>query len=117
MALFSADLGRVTNNYTLVEVSNAFAINTKLNVLKETSGPLRGSQRIDERLVTMCEDLLGGEEVVEEDAMRLGTSLNAFRGRVLNSIEVAKKLFPMDPFYAITVFGPTGSQDFYTLTD
>ncbi|RMY70494.1 hypothetical protein D0863_05751 [Hortaea werneckii] len=114
--ILSADLGCGTNDYTLVEVSDALAINTKLNVLKQTSGPLGGSQRINERLLSVYEDFLGGEEVVEEEAMRLGLTLDAFRGRALNSIEVAKKLFPKDPFYAINVFGTTGLHSSHSFT-
>ncbi|KAI7721874.1 hypothetical protein KC353_g1014, partial [Hortaea werneckii] len=114
--ILSADLGCGTNDYTLVEVSDALAISTKLNVLKQTSGPLGGSQRINERLLSVYEDFLGGEEMVEEEAMRLGLTLDAFRGRVLNSIEVAKKLFPKDPFYAINMFGTTGLQSSHSFT-
>ncbi|KAI6856330.1 hypothetical protein KC323_g7935 [Hortaea werneckii] len=114
--ILSADLGCGTNDYTLVEVSDTLAINTKLNVLKETSGPLGGSQRINERLLSVYEDSLGGEEVVEGEAMRLGLSLDAFREHALDSIEGAKKLFPMEPFYAIHVFGTTGLQSFHSLT-
>ncbi|KAI6913758.1 hypothetical protein KC318_g1137 [Hortaea werneckii] len=114
--ILSADLGCDTNDYTLVEVGDALAINTKLIVLKETSGPLGGSQRINERLLSVFEDSLGDEEAVEAEAMRLGLTLDAFRGHALDSIEVAKKLFPNDPFYAIHVIGTTGLQSSYVFT-
>ncbi|KAI7082865.1 hypothetical protein KC356_g8031 [Hortaea werneckii] len=114
--ILSADLGCGTNDYTLVKVSDELAINTKLIVLKETSGPLGGSQRINERLLAVFEDSLGGKDAVEAEAMRLGLALGAFRGHALDSIEVAKKLFPRDPFYVMNVIGTTGLQSSYVFT-
>ncbi|KAI7493309.1 hypothetical protein KC367_g8656 [Hortaea werneckii] len=114
--ILSADLGCGTNDYTLVKVSDELAINTKLIVLKETSGPLGGSQRINERLLAVFEDSLGGKDAVEAEAMRLGLALGAFRGHALDSIEVAKKLFLRDPFYVMNVIGTTGLQSSYVFT-
>ncbi|RMY61634.1 hypothetical protein D0865_00881 [Hortaea werneckii] len=115
--VLGADLGCGTNDYTLVELTDALAINSKLRVLKETSDPLGGSQGINEHLLATYERSLGDGEAVEEKAKSLGLNLAALRWQVLGGIEEQKKHFPGRGFYAVPIVGANSSVEYHTFSE
>ncbi|KAI7362499.1 hypothetical protein KC367_g7265 [Hortaea werneckii] len=115
--VLSADLGCGTNDYTLVELTDALAINSKLKVLKETSDPLGGSQGINERLLATYERSLGDEEAVKEKAKALALDLAALRWQVLRSIEEQKKNFPGRGFYTLSILGANKTMEYHTFSE
>lgn len=115
--ILCADLGCGTADYTLVELADALAINSKLRVLKETGDPLGGSQGINERLLATYEKSLGDEDAVREKAESLGFGLASFRYLILDYIERHKMDFPGRGFYPIVLLHPDGRMEQYAFSE
>ncbi|RMY26189.1 hypothetical protein D0867_00211 [Hortaea werneckii] len=115
--ILCADLGCGTADYTLVELTDALAVNSKLKVLKETGDPLGGSQGINERLLATYERSLGDEDAVREKAESLGSDLAAFRWFILGEIERHKMDFPVKSYYPIVFYHADGRLEFYVFSE
>ncbi|RMY75790.1 hypothetical protein D0862_13861 [Hortaea werneckii] len=115
--VLSADLGCGTNDYTLVELTDALAINSKLKVLQETSDPLGGSQGINEHLLATYERCLGDEDAMKEKAKSLGLDLAALRWQVLSGIEEQKKYFPGRGAYTFSILGANSAMGHHTFSE
>ena len=115
--ILSADLGCGTADYTLVELTDALAINSKLRVLKETGDPLGGSQGINEHLLATYERSLGDEDAVREKAESFDCDLAAFRWFILDCIENNKMDFPGKGSYPILLHHPDGRLEYYAFSE